>query len=455
MNLTSMKPVRIKDNEYNKKSYFIEIPNIANTIADKTLEQLEKEGIFVFPEMIKETEDLTKDQIVLQGINDSYRSSNVMGFLGCGDERLIISSRFSSGDDDFFLQYMLEKVLECPNLISLETECSRNDKLLPILLFLFPSYLKSAIRKGIFKTYVHKEYNDDDVKGVIDIDRHIRKNIPFIGKIAYSQREFVYNNYLVQLIRHTIEYIRRKPYGNSVLSKAKEGVKLIIDATPDYHAKDTRNIIIENRKNTVRHAYYHEYQKLQKLCLLILQNENPLIGYGSKKVFGVLFDGAWLWEEYIAQLLGEDRFYHPMNKACSGVQYLFSVKKGPIYPDFIGVNSENRIIADAKYKPEDNISNKDYLQVLAYMYRFEAKRGCYLYPEIEEAEDTVLWLNGGVSYEGKISRRDDIFVVKHGLKIPGNSSSYEEFISEMLINERLFVYKLDMRFSADVIICDE
>jgi 5-methylcytosine-specific restriction endonuclease McrBC regulatory subunit McrC len=450
-----MKQIKLKDNENRNKEDFIDIPGIIEAVSDKSLDQLEKNGIFVFPDLVNETNDLTRDQFVLKSINDNYCSSNVMGFLGCGDERLTIESRFSNGSEDFFFQYLLEKVLECPNIISMKTDASNSDRMHPLLIFLFPTYLKNALRKGVFKMYVHKEYNDQDVKGIINIDRHIRKNTPFIGNVAYSQREYVYNNYLIQLVRHTIEYIKRKPYGLSVISKCKDEIKIITDATPDYNAKDLRKIIIENKKNTVRHAYYFEYRRLQNLCLLILQNENPNIGFGTKKVFGILFDGAWLWEEYIAQLLGEDRFYHPMNKARLGVQYLFSVKKGPIYPDFIGVNSENRIIADAKYKPEDNISNKDYLQMLAYMYRFEAKRGCYLYPEIEGAEDTVLWLNGGVSYEENLSRRDDIFVVKHGLKIPGNSSSYEEFISEMLINERLFVYKLDMRFSADVIIRDE
>ena len=31
----------------------------------------------------------------------------------------------------------------------------------------------------------------------------------------------------------------------------------------------------------------------------------------------------------------------------------------------------------------DNIGNKDYLQLLAYMFRFDAKAGYYLYPETE------------------------------------------------------------------------
>ena len=37
-------------------------------------------------------------------------------------------------------------------------------------------------------------------------------------------------------------------------------------------------------------------------------------------------------------------------------------KIGLVYPDFIGRNQKYRIIGDAKYKPIQNIGNRDYLQ---------------------------------------------------------------------------------------------
>lgn len=44
----------------------------------------------------------------------------------------------------------------------------------------------------------------------IDVARHMKKNTPFIGNIAYSQREYSYDNDLMELVRHTIEYIKGK-----------------------------------------------------------------------------------------------------------------------------------------------------------------------------------------------------------------------------------------------------
>ena len=170
--------------------------------------------------------------------------------------------------------------------------------------------------------------------------------------------------------------------------------------------------------------------ELQKLCLIILQRHNHYIGNGAEKIHGILFDGAWLWEEYIDTLVNED-FYHPKNKGGNGAQRLFSRQSGSkiglIYPDFIGRNQENRIIADAKYKPIQNIGNKDYLQVLAYMFRFDAKAGYYFYPNHNGIGDEILYLNQGLTYEKNVQKREDIKVIKLGLTIPKEVIDYKDF----------------------------
>lgn len=87
--------------------------------------------------------------------------------------------------------------------------------------------------------------------------------------------------------------------GTTCLSKLKDEVKLVVNATPGYEPYDRKKIIEQNKKNTVRHAYFREYLALQRLCLLILQHQKHQIGTGSRQIYGILFDGAWLWEEYM------------------------------------------------------------------------------------------------------------------------------------------------------------
>ncbi len=86
-----MNLVKINDNTSTKKEDFKKISKLTNSIVNKTLEQLGREGVFVFPELVADADDISKDQMILQSVNDNLCSGNVMGFIGYGnDERLII-----------------------------------------------------------------------------------------------------------------------------------------------------------------------------------------------------------------------------------------------------------------------------------------------------------------------------------------------------------------------------
>ena len=427
-----MKIPKVKDNTTYITSRFSCNQCIVSNILNKSLNQLDAEGLFIFPEAIKKVEDLTRDQMILQEFNGKYRTGNVMGFIGYGKERLIIQSRFCNDKEDYFLSYLLERVLNIPNIVSLDADTSSDKRLLNFLLFIFPKYLENAIRKGLYKQYIHKKYNDTNIKGKIDIPRHLTKNTPFIGSIAYSQRLFSYDNMLMELIRHTIEFIKSKSYGSIILSDIKEELKLIVNATQSYRTCDRQKIIEQNKKNPIRHAYFREYSALQRLCILILKSEKHDIGSGIQNSYGILFDGAWLWEEYINILLSS-HFYHPKNKSKFGAQQLFSDGKGLICPDFISKSTDPRLIVDAKYKPIENIRGRDYLQVLAYMYRFDASKGYYIYLDSEGQVPLVLNLNKGSTYENNVSARNDVNIIKLGFKIPNKSADYDDF--KMQIHE--------------------
>lgn len=140
-------------------------------------------------------------------------------------------------------------------------------------------------------------------------------------------------------------------------------------------------------------------------------------------------------------------FYHLKNKSGIDAQQLFSKSNnysqiGLIYPDFSSKNSNKRIIADAKYKPIKNIANKDYLQVLAYMFRFNAKMGFYIYPanNNESNPESKMYLNEGTTFENNVKHKEDIIITKLGLIIPKSKDlTYSEFSQEMKLNETQLV----------------
>lgn len=58
----------------------------------------------------------------------------------------------------------------------------------------------------------------------------------------------------MELVRHTIEFIKHKPYGNKVLSKAKEEVNLVIGVTAKYEPYCRSKIVEQNKRNMI-HGY--------------------------------------------------------------------------------------------------------------------------------------------------------------------------------------------------------
>lgn len=72
-------------------------------------------------------------------------------------------------------------------------------------------------------------------------------------------------------------------------------------------------------------------------------------------------------------------------------------------------------------------------------YKFDAKKGYYLYPEKQNRNSLELRVNSGVSFEKNIVPREDMKVIKHGLLIPDKVSNYEEFVQSIRQSEKKFV----------------
>ena len=422
--------IRITDNQHRiaKEDFVAEYPNLSQALLDRTLDNLSKEdNIFIFPNDLKNSPDLEKDQKIFEIVNQKIKTGNVIGFLGCGQERLTISSRFSDESNDYFLHYLLNKVLHI-NLTSLDVALSREERLYQLLMYLFPKYLQAALRKGLYKEYQRFSHNDSHVKGVIDVRNHLKKNLPFTGNIAYTTREFTYDNPFMQLIRHTIEYIKnQKSIGQGVLdslSTSRENVAEIVRVTPSYKLADRAKIIRGNQSKPIRHAYFHEYRKLQELCLMILNQEKHGLGYQDQKIHGILFDVAWLWEEYVHTLLPKD-FIHPRNKEKLGGISVFSVGKRKVYPDFY--DRERKIVLDAKYKKleftEKGINREDLFQLISYSYILKAEKAGLVFPSKDKVVDNEI---GKLAGYGALLK-------KWSIQIPRDSSSYREFC-EMMYN---------------------
>ena len=350
-----------------------------------------QKGLWVFPQGVGVHGDGIEDETLFEIEGKKFAAGNVVGFFGVGDVSVQIRSRFDEGAGQYFLHYMLKKVLGM-NVVKMMAT-SDEESVWDWLVYLFPYVLKRAMAQGMYRTYRWREMNDARVRGAIDIGRFIREDIPFGGAVAYRTREYTANNALNHLVRHTIEFIRggRAAHILEEDAEVRAGVSRIVEATGDYVRGARRKVMMENLRE-VRHPYMTEVTNLQRLCLQILRGEKMSFGVEEERVCGILFDVAWLWEEYLAVVLGPVGIEHPQNKVGKRPYWLYEGKRQRIYPDFVGAD----FVLDAKYK-RGGICREDRYQMITYMHVMKAVRGVMIYPFMGDEGAWVEWegeLNG-------------------------------------------------------------
>ncbi|MDE6479711.1 MAG: McrC family protein [Muribaculaceae bacterium] len=449
-----MSLIQIQDYDRNENE-ILDAEDIKNLrlVANTELKQLLSDNnthLLVFPPRIGGNFDGIDDKYIIklrESNNKAYiKAEDVLGYVGIGNTFLSIGTRFTgNAKEDFLLHYMLQKVLRI-NIFKYDHP-STNDAVLDILALMFPGMLSKALRQGLLKRYVRVERNDANIKGTININQHIRYNQPFNGKIAYTQREHTANNNAIQLIRHTIEYIKTTPVKQILKnsSEVKDNIAVIEFATPNYE-KRNRQLIINKNKRRNPHPYFTAYDPLLNLCIAILEHHKVRYTSQDKLIYGILFSGSWLWEEYLySAIFSKLNFTHPDNRRKTDAIYIFKGKidNSSADPDIIEKNSAPRfpdymyeekgivkIVVDAKYRHHSYCGDRDNLhQLLTYMYITKSQSGAFIYP-IGSNDDLELMNEPPKAIEGYGGDYN-----RFGFVIPRDASNYSEFEKNMCKEE--------------------
>jgi 5-methylcytosine-specific restriction endonuclease McrBC regulatory subunit McrC len=336
---------------------------IISSLANKSISTLDKEKFIIFPYQLNESKDLDDESMIFQSRNGKTWTCNIVGILSDSKDELQINSRFCNkkNHEDYFLRYMIQTVLNY-NIVNSDLNSSMDFSYYDLLVFLFPYYLNEAMHKGLYKEYVQKEYNDINIKGIIDIAKQVKNNTPFVGNVAYRTREFSYDNNLTQLIRHTIEKIQVEyDFLLSSNDDIIENIRVIKNTTNNYSRLNRFGILQNNILNPVKHGYFEEYSLLQRLCIQILSDQKSGFGLENNHLHGIIIDVAWLWEEYIWKIT-KWKHYGRNNDLLT--MQLFNQQNGTHrYPDFV----VNNIPVDTKYKKRLDTRN-DYNQLTTYIH---------------------------------------------------------------------------------------
>lgn len=372
--------------------------------------------------------------------NSKIHATNIGGFIGLKNKAndnldIWIKSRFDSSKEQYFVKYMLSKILGIELLDDLHAKTSV-EGYFDFLIFLFPKYLRLALSQGLFRTYRYIDYNNSSPKGRIDIQRNLAINIPFRGNIAYSFREYTQHNTLMLLIREVIQIIQiNYPfiYNNPSF---KQDCLIIKDCSCEF-GKYSKWHLIDLNSRPITNPYFTEYESLRRLCIQILKNEEIEYNESSTdEIYGVIYDLSWVWEEYLNVILESSHkiketynqsITHSQNRSRVNGIYPFKARNYKWYPDYY---IRDKIVIDAKYKnysnKEEDSKRDDYMQIISYMHILNTEIGVIVYPTISnEDKKKELKLNGS---EDKI--------LEIPLIIPQKCNNFKDFSDQIKGSEK-------------------
>ena len=431
------------------------IPFLKHLSANTIGQLLAEDGseILVWPQSFRDCNSNLKDMKVIEYDGKVYQTGNLVGFIGNDQVQLEVSSRFCPKNQktDNFLYYMLSRQCQL-NMVDMKVG-KGTISALDLQMFMFPLLFKEAMRQGLYKKYIRKEYNDSNVRGTIDVSRHIRSNYPENGRISYSTKEFSYDNAITQLIRHTIQYMDSTPMGHILLRTDKDMesyVRCIIQHTPNYRRNERHNVMAENR-TPISHPYFTAYRPLQLLCMSILRRDMASYGMDDAKIYGVLIDVAWLWEEYIADILKSIGFTHHTElnafKLFNDTRDNHSFQT--VIPDYVYTDENGKyIVSDAKYIPLHRFRQMSaekaapiYYKTIMYMYRFATDTGYLFHPCSKADADEIEHKNGVTYSDYEIANGMNCHLHEVGLTVP-DETDFEDFTTRMQEVEDAFKEKI-------------
>lgn len=400
-----------------KNYHFSDYQEITNENDIQMIEQLNKKlleasnlhSIEVYGDETKNKEDIL---IFEKKPNGTYLVKNYVGLLSFqGDDGMIhnitIGSRFDEKDDDKtqqFLSYMLRNANRSTAVVFNEVivKTGRAPILQQILLFRFIELIKKAGKKGMFKQYIVNHYNDSKIKGTIDVDQHIKKNMLGNGKIAYKVTERQVDNPINILILQAFDYLMKK-YPQTLkncihqLPNVKDYIRQLKAEIPNYAAYE----VLKVTSKQVIHPYYSNIEELRKTARNILQDRGvEIFKQSSNKVQGVLLNINKLWEWFLEKTIFNELVIEGVTDKINNGDFETNIllspeeslkKLGKIIPDFtilkqsipIAVfDAKHRIGWQASIKKNEKVSGirEDIYQLLAYMNALNCSVGGVVFP---------------------------------------------------------------------------
>ena len=396
---------------------------------------------------IKNEDDLIIS-IKKDGENYLAQTRNYIGKFVWQGLEIDIKSRFSNTFLERMLNFandiFLDDVSITGNKVDKDFDISKY-----IIYYMFIQNLEKAFLLGLPKAYKSIEHHEMKLKGKIDINKFIKYDIPFQGKISSVSREQKEIQEIIDVLYKAVKIIDKN---NKAFLKNISHIKTHLKQykSNNYVSNETINRALKSK--ALQNPIFAPYKKVLEYARFIINGNNiEEKNDGAQETFGFIINVAELFEIYITKLLQKEfsDWYvespHLRLDEKFGKTYLYSRK---IIPDIVMIKDKNVIVFDTKYKKMYfnyikgngvDVDRNDFFQINTYMsyYQnqdFNVKIGGLLYP-IEKSFKENKYICHSETWFGNLNTK---FIVD-GIDLSDLKEDKENKFSQLAKREQKFI----------------
>lgn len=348
---------------------------------------------------------------IKKGHKEEYVFIKTFGFVG----------RFTYSGETFDITYrfgtaLLNRMIAKVNDFDVKTlnldkhnaaEKKPNDSLAMLILYMnFILKLEKLSILGVPKAYQRIEHHADKLKGRIDVNAFIRKDIPFRGKISSVSYEQKYVQEILDVLYGAMVLVEKR--FPALVQERLWGIRNLIYHHANKRFVDQKTLDDARQHPSIQNALYSEFKSIIEIAGYIIKYNHTQEYKLRANSKGLIFDVSILWEHYLYTLLKEhidSNLWRVKHEEPIEV-YREQFYKRRMYPDIVIKNEKEKkiIVLDAKSKSmkfakgigdgqAGDLDRNDFFQINTYMayyskQGYEVIAGGLLYPIEAEYDES-------------------------------------------------------------------
>ena len=314
-----------------------------------------------------------------------------------------------------------------------------------IIAYLFIQSLEKAAVLGLPQKYKKHQERSHKVRGSIDFNDFLKRDIPFQGKLTSTFRERMYVQEIIDILYLTLRKLERV-FGKEIHSRLL-GLTLLL--RQQYSGRFASYETIQKAKthHAINNPMYSGFKKVLEYAEIILLDKGLMQDNDNKQLSttGYLFDIAELYELYLAKLLSRNFPEWIVSEQEELSIYPLQFYSRSMFPDLVLTHRKSGkvVLFDAKYKKMEmrnkDVDRADLHQIHSYSgyYRKDLIACGLIYPLSKEVNTTKA--HSAYIYG---NRENDIKFIVDGIYVFENQT-----MKELIKNEMDFVERVSNRIN--------